>query len=255
MTRTKISSWLSCMLALFVGVGLLSGCGQASDNTTGSAPESTPTETAAAPTELAAAEELAPNIPRLAGMATVSMTVSGELIDDESNEILIEIDGEHTPITGGNFVELVDSGFYDGLIFHRVVREPQLFVVQGGDPKGNGTGGYIEQSGKQRYIPLEIAVKDQGPVYSQAIGRSGGYIPPELELSHSEGAIAMARSGQPDSASSQFYFTLADVDFLDGDYAVFGRVIEGMDDVVQNIRQGDRIVSAKVVSGLENLQR
>jgi peptidyl-prolyl cis-trans isomerase B (cyclophilin B) len=73
-------------------------------------------------------------------------------------------------------------------------------------------------------------------------------------LTHKEGAIAMARSAMPDSASSQFYFTVADISFLDGDYAVFGYVTEGME-VVQGIKQGDTITSAKIISGIENLQR
>jgi peptidyl-prolyl cis-trans isomerase B (cyclophilin B) len=151
----------------------------------------------------------------------------------------------------------VQKGVYDGLVFHRVVRDPQPFVAQGGDPQGKdpkfpttrlGTGGYINpKTGSERRIPLEIKPKGANePIY-------GKTITDKPELQHKQGAIAMARSQMPDSASSQFYFALADLSFLDGNYAVFGNVIEGFD-VVNNIKQGDRIESAKVTQGAENLK-
>ena len=113
---------------------------------------------------------------------------------------------EEAPITTENFIKLVSRKFYDGLTFHRYV---EGFVIQGGDPWGNGMGGSEEK------IKLE-AVLPHGDA----------------------GAVAMARSMDPDSASSQFYITLDKADFLDGQYAVFGRVIEGMD-VVMALREGD----------------
>src|SRR3989338_2427882 len=116
---------------------------------------------------------------------------------------------EDTPVTTENFVTLAQSGFYDGLTFHRY--EPG-FVIQGGDPNGDGTG----SSGKT--IPLET----------------------NPELTHVKGAVAMARAQDPNSASSQFYITLEDAHFLDGNYAVFGKVIEGMD-VVEKLRAGDKM--------------
>jgi len=118
-------------------------------------------------------------------------------------------------ITSANFKELVSQGFYDGLSFHRY--EPG-FVIQGGDPqtKGNPNHPAAGTGGSDKNIELEI-------------------IP---ELSHKAGVIAMARSQDPNSASSQFYFTLADAHFLDGQYAVFGKVVEGMD-VVLELRKGD----------------
>ena len=193
------------------------------------------------------------DLPRLEGKATVVMTVKG-------SPITIEVDGTNAPITAGNFVDLVQKGVYDGLVFHRVVREPQPFVVQGGDPQGKdpkfpvnrlGTGGYIDpKTGNERYIPLEIKPKGEtAPIYSKTI--SACKKPPELQ--HKQGAIAMARSQSPDSASSQFYFALADLAFLDGNYAVFGNVTKGFD-VVNKIQQGDRIDSAKVTQGAENLK-
>ena len=195
------------------------------------------------------------DLPRLVGTATVVMQVNG-------SAITIEVDGTKAPITAGNFIELVNKGEYDGIAFHRVVRDPQPFVVQGGDPQSKdpkvpmsqlGTGGYTDPAtGQERYIPLEI--QPQGatePIYSQTFDSSDIKAKPALK--HTRGAVAMARSRLPDSASSQFYFALADLPFLDGNYAVFGYVTEGMD-VIDRIQQGDRIESAQVVEGLENLK-
>ncbi|MEY2913562.1 MAG: Peptidyl-prolyl cis-trans isomerase [Cyanobacteriota bacterium] len=228
----------------------LGGCtsGIESSNTSPTSAATTSTQTVSKPTN-----ESIPgmkDLPRLEGKATVVMTVNGA-------PITIELDGINAPITAGNFVDLVQKGVYDGLVFHRVVRDPQPFVAQGGDPQGKdpkfpttrlGTGGYINpKTGSERRIPLEIKPKGANePIY-------GKTITDKPELQHKQGAIAMARSQMPDSASSQFYFALADLSFLDGNYAVFGNVIEGFD-VVNNIKQGDRIESAKVTQGAENLK-
>jgi peptidyl-prolyl cis-trans isomerase B (cyclophilin B) len=195
------------------------------------------------------------DLPRLEGKATVVMTVDG-------SPITIEVDGTDAPITAGNFVDLVQRGVYDGLVFHRVIRTPQPFVAQGGDPQSKdtkvpqsqlGTGSFINpKTGNARYIPLEIKPEgSETPVYSKTLEGAGVSAPPVLQ--HKRGAIAMARSMQPDSASSQFYFALADLPFLDGSYAVFGNVTDGMN-VVDKIQQGDRIESAKVTQGLDNLK-
>lgn len=191
------------------------------------------------------------SLPRLTGTATVKMVVN-------DSPIIIEVDGKHAPITAGNFIDLVDQGVYDGLVFHRVVREPEPFVVQSGDPQGKnpsvpvsnlGTGSFIDPAtGKPRYIPLEIQAENSTePTYGKTIKATP-------ILPHRRGAVAMARSQMPDSASAQFYFALADLGFLDGSYAVFGYVTEGME-VVDQIQQGDRISSAEVLSGIENVQR
>ena len=116
---------------------------------------------------------------------------------------------EDTPITTENFLKLVNEGFYDGLTFHRY--EPG-FVIQGGDPNGDGTGGSDDT------IKLEVVGK-----------------------THSRGTVGMARSSDPNSASSQFFVNLADNSFLDEGYAVFGDVTEGMD-VVDSLRAGDKII-------------
>ncbi|MBW4642625.1 MAG: peptidylprolyl isomerase [Goleter apudmare HA4340-LM2] len=247
---------------LIVGALMLGGCSTQQEASKASSPistaNSTATETSAKTTTEATSVSETTNesipgmkdLPRLEGKATVVVTVKG-------SPITIEVDGTNAPITAGNFVDLVQKGVYNGLVFHRVVREPQPFVVQGGDPQGKdpkfpanrlGTGGYIdEKTGNERYIPLEI--KPQGsdqPVYGKTITETP-------VLTHKLGAVAMARSQQPNSASSQFYVALADLGFLDGNYAVFGNVTEGFD-VVNNIQQGDRIDSAKVTQGAENLK-
>lgn len=131
------------------------------------------------------------------------------LIETDKGTIKAELYTDKAPITTKNFIELADSGFYNGLKFHRV--EPG-FVVQGGDPNGDGTGG------SEKTIPLEV----------------------NSDIKHLKGALGMARSQDPNSASSQFYITLAETPFLDGNYAVFGKVLQGME-VVEKIKVGDKM--------------
>jgi peptidyl-prolyl cis-trans isomerase B (cyclophilin B) len=133
------------------------------------------------------------------------------VIETDKGTIKCKLYEESAPNTTANFIGLAEKGFYDGLKFHRVVPG---FVIQGGCPQGTGMGG----SGKN--IKLEVTP----------------------QLKHTEGALAMARSQQPDSASSQFYITLAAQPSLDMQYAVFGQTIEGMD-VVKSIKVGDKIKS------------
>lgn len=136
-------------------------------------------------------------------------------IETNKGTIKFELYEDLAPVTTANFIGLAESKFYDGLTFHRV--EPN-FVIQGGCPLGNGTG----NSGKR--IPLEVTPN----------------------LKHGEaGAVAMARSSDPNSASCQFYITLSPTAFLDMQYAVFGRVTEGMD-VVKQIRVGDKMSSVQI---------
>ncbi len=129
------------------------------------------------------------------------------MLTTNKGTIEIELYDDKAPITAANFKELVGRKFYDGLTFHRY--EPG-FVIQGGDPSGDGTGG------SEQKIKLEI----------------------HPDLKHIKGAVAMARTQDPNSATSQFYITLAPTPFLDGQYAVFGRVTGGMD-VVEQLRAGD----------------
>ncbi|PIG90872.1 peptidylprolyl isomerase [Gloeocapsopsis sp. IPPAS B-1203] len=238
---------------LFLGGLMLGGC--TPDQASVSSPTS-PAQTTSPTTPTAQTSSPRMKSPVLEGTATVVMTVNG-------SPITIEVDGTNAPVTAGNFVDLVQRGVYDGLVFHRVVRQPEPFVVQGGDPQSKnpnfppqrlGTGGFIDpNTGSERFIPLEI--KPEGaaePIYGQTL-ESTRLSSAAPQLRHTRGAVAMARSQQPDSASSQFYFALADLSFLDGSYAVFGYVTDGMD-VVDQIQQGDRIESAQVTQGAENLR-
>ena len=117
--------------------------------------------------------------------------------------VSIELDGDTAPITVQNFMDLANSGFYDGLTFHRII---DGFMIQGGDPEGNGTGG----SGNNIVGEFE----------------ANGY-PNDIE--HVKGVISMARAQDPDSASSQFFIMVADAPHLDGQYAAFGHVTSGQD--------------------------
>ena len=118
----------------------------------------------------------------------------------------VELDADTAPITVTNFVKLAQEGFYDGLTFHRIM---DGFMIQGGDPNGDGTGGSEEN------------IKGE---FSNGV---------DNDISHTRGTISMARASDPDSASSQFFIVQADSTFLDGDYAGFGHVTEGMDIVDQ----------------------
>lgn len=118
--------------------------------------------------------------------------------------IKVELYPDKAPNTVNNFISLSNSGFYDGLIFHRVIKG---FMNQGGDPNGIGTG---------------------GPGYSiKGEFSNNGYT--NNDLKHTAGVISMARAGNPDSAGSQFFIIAKDAKHLDGDYAAFGKVIKGMD--------------------------
>lgn len=251
--QIKIQRWLP--LLLLVACLVVSGCSNPETASIKSTDSSSAAATTSSPVAQASSTQES-NSPKLTGKATVVLKVKG-------SPIKIEVNGKDAPITAANFVDLVQQGVYNGLVFHRVVREPQPFVVQGGDPQGKdpnfpverlGTGGFIDPKTKrERYIPLEIKPKGAAaPVYSQILEKAKPGSQPQLR--HTRGAVAMARSAMPDSASSQFYITLADLPFLDGSYAVFGYVTEGMD-VVDKIRQGDRIDSAEVIEGAKNLKK
>lgn len=124
---------------------------------------------------------------------------------ENGKKIKIELYPDKAPITAANFEKLAREGFYDGLIFHRVIKG---FMIQGGDPEGTGMGGSKEN------IKGEF--------------RANGFDNP---IKHERGVISMARTQDPDSASSQFFIVHSDSPHLDGQYAAFGRVVEGMDAV------------------------
>ena len=134
-----------------------------------------------------------------------------EIVIAEYGKLELELDADVAPITVTNFINLAKKGFYNGLTFHRIMSG---FMIQGGDPNGDGTGG------------SEETIK--GEFKSNGI---------ENTMSHKRGVISMARTqNDPDSASSQFFIVQADSDFLDGDYAAFGKVTAGMD-IVDKICQ------------------
>ena len=133
----------------------------------------------------------------LTGLHHVSIDVQ------DYGTISLELDADTAPISVTNFVNLAKDGFYDGLTFHRIISG---FMIQGGDPKGNGTGG------------SDTTIKGE-------FSENGV----ENNISHVRGTISMARSNDPDSASSQFFIVHEDSTFLDGQYAAFGHVTDGMD--------------------------
>ncbi|GJM57781.1 peptidylprolyl isomerase [uncultured Dubosiella sp.] len=133
----------------------------------------------------------------------LSKTYIADIVVKDYGTIEVELNPKEAPLTCENFIELANEGFYDNLTFHRIMKG---FMIQGGDPNGDGTGG------------SEKTVK--GEFSSNGV---------ENSLSHERGVISMARSSDKDSASSQFFICDADDPFLDGDYAAFGKVIKGMD--------------------------
>ncbi|WP_295360558.1 peptidylprolyl isomerase [uncultured Pseudoramibacter sp.] len=142
----------------------------------------------------------------------MSETINIKIEMENGGTIRAELYPDIAPITVENFVKLIKNQFYDGLIFHRVIPG---FMIQGGDPEGNGMG---------------------GPGYSiKGEFLSNGF---KNDLKHTRGVLSMARAMDPNSAGSQFFIMVADAPHLDGDYAGFGKVTEGMDVV-------DQIVSAE----------
>jgi len=138
-------------------------------------------------------------------------TIPIAVVETEKGTWVMKFFSEDAPKTVQNFVNLSKQGFYDGLIFHRVVKQPAPFVIQAGDPNGDGTG---------------------GPGYT---------IPAEFNArSHLEGSLAMARTEDPNSGGSQFYICLSPQPQLDGKYTVFGQIIEGLENI-HKINVGDKI--------------
>lgn len=135
--------------------------------------------------------------------APLEGTHHAEIIIKDYGTIDVELDADTAPLTVTNFVKLAQEGFYDGLTFHRII---DGFMMQGGDPNGDGTGGSEENV--------------KGEFSSNGV---------ENNISHTRGAISMARASDPDSGSSQFFIVQSDSEFLDGDYAAFGQVTEGME--------------------------
>ncbi|HEY9827433.1 MAG TPA: peptidylprolyl isomerase [Stenomitos sp.] len=193
------------------------------------------------------------NLPQLKGRATVD-------IETNKGTLTIVVDGYSAPVTAGNFVDLVQRGFYNGLPF---TRAEESYVLQTGDPQGPEVGFVDPTSGKYRAIPMEILVKgDKQPFYGSTLEDAGRYLDDPVLPFSAYGTVAMAApSENPNGGSSQFFFFLfepeltpAGRNLLDGRYSVFGYVVSGQD-VLRELKQGDKIVSAKVVNGLDNLAK
>lgn len=182
---------LAIILMTKMTLGLLAGCSTSTSKTSNAdSKENTQTQASGE-------EQKQDNQELLSGIYTA------EIVIKDKGSIIVEMDADKAPITVTNFVNLVKDGFYDGLTFHRII---DGFMMQGGDPLGNGTGG-SDQEIKGEFAANGIT-NDQ---------------------SHTRGAISMARAKKMDSASSQFFIVHEDSTFLDGQYACFGYVTEGME--------------------------
>lgn len=191
------------------------------------------------------------NLPQLKGRATIEMKTN-------KGDITLVVDGYSAPVTAGNFVDLVQRGFYNGLEF---TRSEESYVLQTGDPAGKEVG-FIDPKTKQyRAIPLEIlAENDSKPTYGITLEEAGRYTDMPVLPFSAFGALAMARpESEVNGGSSQFFFFLfepeltpAGRNLLDGRYSVFGYVTEGKE-ILDQLKAGDKIESAKVTQGIENL--
>ena len=173
---------------------MLAGCGSSKSD---SAAETDTTETAETAGADTSADNASDKKELLTGLHHITIDVQ------DYGTITLELDADEAPISVTNFVNLAEEGFYDGLTFHRIISG---FMIQGGDPKGNGTGG------------SDTTIKGE-------FSENGV----ENNISHVRGTISMARANDPDSASSQFFIVHEDSTFLDGQYAAFGHVTDGMD--------------------------
>lgn len=183
----------SFLLVLAVLVMGLSACGSSKSDTTS---ETKPTKAPKATETAEVTKEPESKTTDTKGKHHAKIKVK------DYGTIEVELDGDTAPITVANFIKLVNEKFYDGLTFHRIMSG---FMIQGGDPLGNGTGGSDETI--------------KGEFSSNGV---------ENNISHKRGVISMARSSDPDSASSQFFIMHQDSTYLDGEYAAFGKVTKGM---------------------------
>lgn len=190
----KMTVWL---LTLAFAATMLAGCGSKTDTT--DTTETTEATSAADETSDGAADtaDTSEDGELLTGLHHVTIDVQ------DYGTISLELDADTAPISVTNFINLANEGFYDGLTFHRIISG---FMIQGGDPNGNGTGG------SEKTIKGEFSANGV-----------------ENDISHVRGVISMARANDPDSGSSQFFIVHEDSTFLDGQYAAFGHVTDGMD--------------------------
>ena len=215
---------LAVLFAVVLTAGTLAGCGSSkkADDTKAETTDEKSEDKASSDEDTkdvnVASEEEAEEAGFSDGTDTDGATVENTVLDTSQEltgihhadisirdygDIKVELDADTAPITVTNFVKLAQEGFYDGLTFHRIM---DGFMIQGGDPNGDGTGGSEENI--------------KGEFSNNGV---------DNDISHTRGTISMARASDPDSASSQFFIVQADSTFLDGDYAGFGHVTEGMD--------------------------
>ncbi|WP_373478844.1 peptidylprolyl isomerase [Geminocystis sp.] len=191
------------------------------------------------------------NLPQLLGRAKVEVeTTQGNLV--------IVVDGYSAPVTGGNFVDLVERQFYDGLPFNRA---EDYYVLQTGDPEGKEEGFIDPKTNEYRSIPLEILVKGEDkPIYGLTTEDVGMYLAQPVLPFNAFGAVALARpTTDANGGSSQFFFFKFDTEvtppgynLMDGRFAIFGYVTEG-EEVLNKLTAEDKIISMKVIEGKENL--
>lgn len=210
---------LAMLFAVILTTGMFAGCGSNTEDNKETETTDTKSEDKTSSDKAAKKEEASKEEIEEAGFTDGTDGEEAEEVLDTTQEltgihhadisirdygdIQVELDADTAPVTVTNFVKLAQEGFYDGLTFWRIM---DGFMMQGGDPKGNGTGGSDETI--------------KGEFSSNGV---------KNDISHMRGTISMARSTDPDSASSQFFIVQADSTFLDGDYAAFGTVTEGMD--------------------------
>lgn len=194
---------------------LLSGCGKADGAQKGNAGDGAKSQDTAAASTAAGEDKAVGGDKDSAAQRDAAAEVTGKhhvkIHIKDKGTIEVELDADHAPITVANFLKLAEDGFYDGLTFHRII---DGFMMQGGDPEGTGMGG-SEETIKGEFSSNKV----------------------ENPLGHTRGAISMARTMDKNSASSQFFIVHQDSPHLDGDYAVFGYVTEGMDivdDICEN---------------------
>lgn len=222
--RVLVSAVLAALLPVMFA---LAGCGQEPASSPAPVDQTPPAEA----TESAVPEEGQLYTPAYKpnGKETAIFTTS-------KGEIEVELFGTDAPIHVGNFVELVEKGFYDQTKFHRY---EEGFVVQGGDPQ---TKDMTSEEVVAEVQSQATALGTGGPGYMI----KGEFDPASNPNKHGEGALGMARSQSPDSAGSQFYFTLNASPFLDGNYTVFGQVTKGLD-VMKALRVGDTVDKIVIV--------
>lgn len=199
----KVVIPIICVIIFIIGVVMAVALMPKDDTMTTSGDDNSVSNTSADPTDASIISSPVIDLDE-------TLTYYADIEFKDYGTITVELDQESAPVTVANFVNLAQNGFYDGLTFHRIIED---FMMQGGDPNGDGTGGNTNENGNEINIVGEFT--DNGH---------------ENSLSHTRGAISMARSNEYDSASSQFFIVHEDSSAsLDGQYAVFGYVTEGLD--------------------------